>query len=391
MLRITLAHVQYRQHGGEDAVVDRDEASLKALGESVTLLQVSNDALDTLHHADWPRLAVGYPYHRYGREAMERSLAESPADVVHFHNIHPFLGLGAVLAARESGAATVFTVHNYRTDCISGNHYRAGHICEVCSYDIRTPGVVHACYRSSRLQSAVMAHGSKALWLAMRKGLFDAVICLDAYVLGRLRKAGIPEAVLHIRANGVPVLHAPLASERSGAICVARLVPEKGVLELVRAWQGEARLTVVGGGPLEAAVRDAASGRNITVSGSAAAVDVLSAVSHSRVAVVPSMWYEGGYPLTAQEALSAGTPVACFDLGCMSGNAKYFPDSTVRNGDFEELVESASEIATCDSARWAGLSRQAQRAHLQNYEEGLCAEALLDVYVAALERRIVFR
>ena len=84
--------------------------------------------------------------------------AGARADVVHFHNTFPLISPAAYYAARRAGAAVVQTLHNFRLMCPVALFYRDGKPCEDClGKPLAWPGVVHACYRGSRVTTAVTA------------------------------------------------------------------------------------------------------------------------------------------------------------------------------------------------------------------------------------------
>lgn len=99
-------------------------------------------------------------------------------------------------------------------------------------------------------------------------------------------------------------------------VFVGRLVREKGLLELLAAMRElpHATLAVVGGGPLEDAVRArAAEDRRVLAVGQKPLADVATWVAASDVVALPS-WMEGS-PNAVLEALASGRPVVATRVG----------------------------------------------------------------------------
>ena len=90
------------------------------------------------------------------RSELKARIRGDGIEIVHAHNLFPALGPGVIRTAFTEGTAVVLTLHNYRLMCIAGTFFRDGRICQDCFGHQPWPGVLHACYRGSRAQSAVV-------------------------------------------------------------------------------------------------------------------------------------------------------------------------------------------------------------------------------------------
>lgn len=388
-MRIVIAHVRYRYRGGEDAVVDTEATLLRDAGHEVFVLEPRSAVFDSMPLATKLEIGLCAGDHRYGRCLVRRAIRAYHPDVVHFHNLYPLLGSGAIAEAASLGCATVQTLHNYRLSCVAGTHSRDGVVCEECSPGRSAHGVRHACYRSSVLQSAAMARGIGRQWqLACVERTPQVVLCLTEFMRKRLLDAGAPGDALFVKPNGVRGSSGLVPWEsRSGAVFVGRLSAEKGILPLIEGWgDGCPHLTVVGEGPLEAEVSRVAESRTaVSYIGALNQNEVRARISQSRVLVLPSIWYEG-LPLVLVEALAEGTPVVGFARGACLSLHDIADDLLATPEDFNELRHTASKLADADEAAWTALSESCVRVHRERYDLSTSLNGLERAYATAIAR-----
>ena len=117
-MRVLIAHNRYRIEGGEERHVELLEEGLRAAGIEVRRFERESAELGR----SLPKraaAAVGLAY-RPGGGGITAALDAWHPDVVHFHNIWPFLTPSAMRIAQSRGAAVVATLHNYRFACPGG-------------------------------------------------------------------------------------------------------------------------------------------------------------------------------------------------------------------------------------------------------------------------------
>src|SRR5262249_13250365 len=131
--------------------------------------------------------------------------------------------------------------------------------------------------------------------------------------------------------------------DRAGVVFVGRLVPEKGLDDVLRLARElpELDLAVAGAGPLERLVRAAAGIRYL---GRLEPEAVLAELARAPVAARPSRWAEPA-GLVALEAMSVGTPVAAYAVG---GLAEYVAGAVT---GFDALRENVREL-NADRSAW---------------------------------------
>jgi glycosyltransferase involved in cell wall biosynthesis len=311
--RVAVVHSFYssRQPSGENMQVLAEIQALQVAGIEVALVPARTDVLETgpLYGL---RCALRVTTGR-GASPLKAIEAFDP-DLVHVHNLFPNFGRRWV---RDLKVPFVATLHNFRFSCAGGTLVRDGQCCTDCPDGDRWSGLRHRCYRGSlaaTLPLTISQHGGcdhdPVLAGAAR------LLCFSPRQRQMLRQGGIPNRQLVDWSNFLPTALDPGAERsdgpRHGAIYVGRLTPEKGVVDLVRAWQGDTVLRIVGDGPQRPEIQHAARGRNVELLGAVERPDVIDQMMRSAVLVMPGATPELA-PLTFLEALACGLPVVVRD------------------------------------------------------------------------------
>jgi glycosyltransferase involved in cell wall biosynthesis len=218
------------------------------------------------------------------------------------------------------------------------------------------------------------------LWRRWR-GVFDVIVANSDALRERLAVEGIEP--VKVIPNGVPVRAARGPLDNPPTVLYAgRLVPEKGVDVLVRAFAGvlrdvpEARLAIVGGGPAAAPLR-----RLVSELGMDDRVEMTGPLPHdvlerrfegSWVQAVPSRWEEP-FGIVAAEAMMRGTAVVASATGGLNEVVGDGCGLLVPPGDVDALtsalvrVLAARELA--ESLGSAGRRRALERFSLPQFVE----------------------
>lgn len=328
-MRIAVVHSYYSsaQPSGENRVVEDQVAALRAAGHEVLLLG---------RHTDREQQSRLYPVKAamrvasgHGPDPSERLRAFAP-DLVHIHNLFPNIGTSWL---QQWDGPVVVSVHNYRTVCSNGLLFRDGHGCRECVERGPIRAVLHRCYRESAIATIPVA------WSRPRDGRFlleraDAVVTTSQASDGLIRAVvpfDLPTVVIpNFGADG-GVAPRP-AVGRSGWVAIGRLSAEKGFVELVRQWPPGRALTIIGDGPLDAEVREAAAGTGVDIRGSIPRQELREFLPSQLGLVFPSLWPEVA-PQVVVEAMRVGLPVV----------------ASASNG-VALLVESSGAGATYDAA-----------------------------------------
>jgi glycosyltransferase involved in cell wall biosynthesis len=382
-------HTEYAEPGGEDLSASMDAALLKRRGIDVCEFRRSNrDVLAGPAPAAALTLWRSH-FNRQVYDEVRRFCRARKPDVAHVQNFWFALSPSVHAACHAEGVATVQTLRNYRLLCVNGLLMRDGGPCEDCVGRAPWRGVVHACYRESRLSSALVArmiqyNRSRGTW----RDDVDVFVALTSFARDRYVAGGLPGERIMVRPNSV---HdpGPATPPGTGAVFVGRLSTEKGIDTLLGAWRGLPRvpLTIVGDGPLRGDVeRAAARWTQITYLGARPQPDCFDVIRRSAVLVMASRWYEG-FPRVIIEAFALGRAVVAPRLGSMA--------DVVRDGATGLLYEPGSDVDLVRAVK--SLEEQPEkalrmgRAAREVYEAAYAPDAnagqLLDVYRRALDRR----
>lgn len=384
-MKVLLVHNRYRNPGGEDSVYESERDMLRRAGVEVIEYVDDNHRAAEMNplalavHATWARDSH--------RRLLTLMRAERP-DVAHFHNTFLMISPAAYYAARSAGVPVVQTLHNPRLHCPAASGFREDRPCSECSGRLFAwPAVLHGCYRNSRAASAAVAgmigiHRLVGTWSRM----VDVYIALTEAGRAEFIAGGLPADRIVVKPN---VLYPdPGMGTHSGgyALFVGRLVSEKGVHTLLRAWSRvgpDRELLIVGSGPLETLAGTAPPGTRWP--GALPRTKVRRLMADAAFLVFPSEGVEG-FPMVILEAFAAGLPVITSGYGAMA--------EIVEHGRTGLHFPAGDPDALAAAMRWAfehpeeirAMGRNARQTYEQRYTAARNCKELLGIYDLARER-----
>lgn len=381
-MRILIAHNAYQQRGGEDSVVGDEIALLRRYGHAVQLYSRHNDEIPEQNRL---ALVAGTIWSSRTCREISAAIRDFQPDVIHVHNTFPLISPSLYWAADAQRIPVVQTLHNFRIFCPQAMFLRDGKVCEDCLGHQPWRSVLHACYRGSRAQSAVLS--GMLAWhraLGTYRDKVARYIALNEFCRRKFIEGGLPADRVVVKPNFVEA-GAAQPSPRSGLLFVGRLSPEKGLRTLREAMAllPSVQLRVAGDGP-EAAVLDGVAG--VTKLGRLVVEDVRQEMNAATALVVPSIWYET-FGLVVIEAFACGTPVIASRIGALAG--------VVEDGVTGLLFEPGNAADLAAKMRWvlehpADAARMGRNARLE-YERSYTAERnyelLMNIYEDAIDAR----
>lgn len=388
-MRVLQLHAGYRFPAGEDTVVANEANALRGGGHEVVQHIVANPS------------EIGPTITTLARSAHNRRAARDVAalaadvrpDVVHVHNTW-FALSASVVEAAAAAAPVVMTVHNYRLGCLSADLFRGDAVCTACVGRSPLRGVVHGCYRGSRVLSSIAA---VEIMTTRRSSVLDkhvvTFVAPSRFMADRLIEIGLPSDRLVVKPHFVadPGGRAGPPSASRDVLCIGRLAPGKGLPTLLRAWERYSganrgnpdamRLVVIGDGPLAGELRER-SPRGVRFEGWLDRAEVTARMLRARAFVFPSEWYEP-FGMVLVEAMSAGLPIIATTASDARRIAAAPEGLIVPTGDERALAEALLGLAdsVVDEVGTHG-RRQYERA----YTEAAGLAALERLYADVVER-----
>jgi glycosyltransferase involved in cell wall biosynthesis len=316
-MKVLMLHNKYLIPGGEDQCSVAEAALLRDHGHEVELLQEDNRRVEQLGHA---RTALRTVWSRESYRRIDELLRARRFDILHVQNFFPLWSPSVYYAASRNHVPVVQTLHNYRLMCTNALLFRDQHLCQEClGRFMPWHGVVHACYRNSRVASAVVASmvGAHKLAGTWRKRV-AAYIAVSEFAREIYVAGGLPAEKIAVKPNFIHPSPEPGAGGGGYALYVGRLSTEKGVATILETWKSAHEaipLRIVGEGPLaELVIATARECSRIEYLGAKLLPEVLDLMRRAEFLVFPSEWYET-MGRTIMEAFAVGTPVVAARIG----------------------------------------------------------------------------
>ena len=385
-MRILSIHNRYLIRGGEDQSRELEEKLLQEQGHQVDIYEENNNRVAEIGKV---RVAIRTVWSTESYQIVRQKLTENSYNIVHVQNFFPLISPSVYYAANKQGVPIVQTLRNYRLLCANSYFFRDQKVCEDClGKIIPWPGVVHGCYRDSKLGSLVVVtmqtlHRAISTW----KKMVNLYITLTDFTRQKFIQAGLPADKIVVKPNFV--YPDPGMGEGNGnyAIFIGRLSPEKGLDTLLAAWQllgGKIPLKIIGDGPLSNQVREAVTKLPyVKWLGRLPIQEVYTLIGEAKFLIFPSQWYET-FGRVAIEAFAKGTPVIASNLGNMSSMIESgrtgFHFSPGDPNDLAALVEYAlTHPEKLRKMRFEARSEfEAKYTAQQNYHK------LMDIYKLAI-------
>lgn len=381
-MRVGQIHNAYQVAGGEDRVVELERDLLEAHGHQVMFYRADNDAIVGTRQKIATFLST--PYSRSSRTDVAAWLKRERPDLVHVHNFFPRLSPSIYDACADASVPVVQTLHNFRTMCAGAFLLRDGKFCDKCVGTTPLWGVIHRCYRGSLPGSLAVAGMIREVHRAPNR--VHRYIALNSYARSMFIRSGLPAGRVVVKPNFMPDPGPPPTAARKGGLFVGRLSMDKGVTQLVEAWQGIDDVLQIGGtGPLEAHVR-AAAPKTVEFSGWLTPEQVRAAMLQRSFLLVPSLSTEQ-FPMALAEAFSCGLPVITSRTPALSEIVVEGKTGLLSApGDVDDLRRNI-QWAVDHPSEMAQMGAAARARYEALYSDKINYGLLLDIYQQAIREQ----
>ncbi len=387
-MKILSVHNRYLQEGGEDAVFAAEGELLRSFGHEVVQYTDDNQRIARMGRL---RTAVSAHWSARSKDRLARLISREAPHIAHFHNTFPLISPSAYYACRSAGVPVVQTLHNYRLLCPGALLMRHGRLCEDCIGRLLPwAGVLHACYRESRFQSATTAsmllfHRLIGTW----NREVDVFIALSSYAQGEFIKGGLPQVKIAVKPSFIHPDPGTGKGPGDYALFAGRLSTEKGIDILLETWRQlpDVPLFIAGDGPLMDRVRSFSSSRgHIRVLGRLPRQEVLDLMKGARMLVFPSQCPENS-PMAIAEAFASGRPVVAWSAGAAMEMVDHERTGLLcRPGDPQDFARSVMRLWTApeEAVRMGEKARAEFEAH---YTAERSYRSLMEIYARAQAAR----
>lgn len=395
-LHCLFLHNYYQHAGGEDVSMAAEIGILRQAGHQVELLKWSNDSIIAMSRREKLALFWRTTWNSASRDQTYHALKKLNADLLHVQNFFPIASPSVYTAAHALDVPVIQHLRNFRLGCLNSYFYRDGQVCEACVGCNPWRGILHRCYRNSlpaslSLWQMIIFHRWRQTWSRD----INAFITPSQFAAQKLIELGIPAERLYVKPNfvqdplvGQSILPLP---KQPTFVFVGRFSPEKGILELLRAWlqvrEPEWRLQLVGAGPQQLDLMHFCREyklENVQFLGRLSPDEVLTVMQTMTALLVPSHWYET-FGRVVIEAFACGRPVIVSRLGALT--------ELVEEGKTGSLVSYTDEAAWAERIRWFGHNPQsvakmgnlARHVYLQKFTPALNYQFLMEIYQKVLK------
>jgi len=388
-MKILMAHNFYQtgSPSGENSVYQSEVELLRKKGHIVITFERHNDRLAgrtflSLAWQNGPSTVWSSQTYRELRNLLKR---EKP-EIAHFHNTFPQISPSAYYACLDENVPVVQTLHNFRLFCANALLFRNGRICEDCLKYGPIMGLVHGCYRNSRIYSLpVVASEYIHSFLHTYQKAVSKFIALTNFARDKFIAGGIKAGKITVKSNFVDI---PQGQNQAGnyAIFIGRLDEMKGIEILVKAarFLPEVSWQVVGDGPLKQTMVKTAT-KNVSFHGLQPFSRTIDLLAHSRLLVMPSEWFET-FGRTIVEAFACGKPVVASRLGAMAEIVEHgWTGLLFSPGDAEALAAAVKQLME-DKSQAEEMGQNARKTYEKLYTPDKNYEQLMEIYQQAITR-----
>ena len=344
--------------GGAEVYLHAVMAELRSRGHEIAFFAGDEQRSERTHDTcivQRPDFDAEKLVHDEELEATFRQFAaEFKPDLVHLHNMHHF-PVGMLVEAANAGAPVLQSAHDIGYLC--PNSWCVWPDGTVCEGGAGAKCFEHGCEANYPYDARIVL--SNKLRYEVIKRTARGLHCWSQFMADKFEEHGFPEPFVQpmwVEGGEKAPRSASELPEREPrrVLFLGRLVPEKGVEYLVRAWPTvlakypDAALSIVGGGPeeerLHGIAREVGLDPASVFTGKIPHADVEEHLVRATCQVLPSIWCENS-PVTTYESYLTGLPMIASDIAGLPAMVR--PGETgllAKPRDAEDLAAKLCEM-----------------------------------------------
>tara|TARA_B100000965_G_scaffold374928_1_gene366623 strand:- start:9775 stop:10944 length:1170 start_codon:yes stop_codon:yes gene_type:complete len=363
MKKILLIHTEYTQTGGEDIAV-RKEIEFLSKYYSVETLIFKN----TTHLTFRDLKALLTNRNKKSIKKLSEKLNEFKPDYIYIHNLWFRASLGILDFVLNNNFKVFLKLHNFRYDCtksfLSSAHLGNKDYCGACGLEKIKLGKFNKYYQDSYAKSFLVNNFGRKYFKMLKNNKLK-ILTLTEHHKNYLIDLGVYSENIYVQPNPFTEL-ANLKEQnikRNNQIVYAgRLSKEKGLIELVKAWESinskGYKLLIMGEGPLYAKLENLVQDSDsIELTGYKKNEEVIKIIRQSKAVVTATKLFEG-QPTLLCEASAYGIPSIFPDTG---GVKDFFPkdyDLKFKQHNYRELTEKLQKVIDSEDSNFIGKENQ---------------------------------
>lgn len=376
---------RYSAVGGEEICFKSITEELRNIAEVTNFVYSTEELLQSPHNA---LIKIRYMLHNKDiEERLYEHLHQNKYDAWIIHNTFPAMSPCVYKIALEQSIPIIHYLHNYRIKCINGVFYRNEKPCFSCQGNNCLAGIMHSCWRGNPLYSALAA---VSLHKTRHLGTWEK---LSAYIAvsNRQRELLIQSGVPKNKIRTIPHFlrqqtQLTPQTPRRDVLYTGRLTQEKGVFQLIQAWERisppNRTLYLMGDGPLRAKLENYVSAHNLK------SIRLLGFIPKEKqgeirslcgLSIAPSLWEET-FGMVVLESWLHSTPIIVTPCGGLPELITQRQNGWITKSTSVNSLEETLRTALQEEVRWPIMGTNGQKLLNTNYSPETWRQAMSSLF-----------
>jgi glycosyltransferase involved in cell wall biosynthesis len=311
-MKILIIHNKYGKFSGEEAVVGSQIKLLRTNGHQVITYFRSSEELETMTNAKIKAFFSAFNNQKSIQEIKNLITQEQP-DIVHVHNLYPFISPAILPVIKKMGYPIVMTVHNYRLLCPGGLFFNKGAICEKCTGSVKELNCIVNNCEGSLFKST--GYALRNFWARINHYYIqnvDVFLCLNEFQKSKLVANSFSSVKCDVLSNFYNRKIEDVEyniSDRNYVAFAGRISPEKGISLLLDSAKNLPHIDFqLAGGIRNGYANELEIPNNVTFRGLLAHEELSHFYQNALFLVLSSIAYEG-FPMVFPEAMAHKLPI----------------------------------------------------------------------------------